>query len=74
MAKYFYQYFQIFSFFMYNESLRMWYLLFLKIYKRFDKEREKNTHKAVNEKRKTEKFVLCSIRDYFIKTLINLDN
>ena len=41
MAKYFYQYFQIFSFFMYNESLRMWYLLFLKIYKRFDKEREK---------------------------------
>ena len=40
---------------MYNESLPMKSYQFFKILKRLDKEREKNTHAAVNEKRKTEK-------------------
>ena len=54
LAKYFYQYFQIISIFIYNESLPMKSYQFFKICKCFDKER-KNTFAAVNEKRKTEK-------------------
>ena len=38
-----------------NEYLPMKPFQFLKIYKRFDKEREKNAHTAVSEKRKTER-------------------
>ena len=40
---------------MYNGSLPMKYFQFFKIYKRFNKKREKNTDTTVNEKRKTEK-------------------
>ena len=39
LAKYFCQYFQIFSIFIYNESLQMKSYQFFKICKRFDKER-----------------------------------
>ena len=39
LAKYFCQYFQIFSIFIYNESLKMKSYQFFKICKRFDKER-----------------------------------
>ena len=50
---------QIFSIFIYNESLPIKSYQFLKIYKRFEKKKKKkkrkNTHAAVNEKRKTEK-------------------
>ena len=41
LAKYFYQYFQIISIFIYNESLPMKSYQFFKICKCFDKEREK---------------------------------
>ena len=41
LAQYFCQYFQIFSIFIYNESLPMKSYQFLKTYKSFDKEREK---------------------------------
>ena len=40
LVKYFFQYFQIFSIFIYNESLPMKSCQFFKIYKRFYKERE----------------------------------
>ena len=40
-SKYFYQYFQMFSIFMYHESLPMKSYQFFKIYKRFDKEGKK---------------------------------
>ena len=43
LAKYFYQYFQIFSMFIYNESLPMRSYQFFKISKCFDKEIEKKT-------------------------------
>ena len=49
-TKYLYQYFKIFSCFIYNESLSMTPYQFFKIYKFFDKEREKNPRTAVNEK------------------------
>ena len=41
LAKYFFQYFQIFSIFISNESLPMKSYQFFKIYERFDKEIEK---------------------------------
>ena len=41
MAKYFYQHFQIFSIFIFNETLPMKSYQFFKICKCFDKEREK---------------------------------
>ena len=44
-----FQYFQFFSIVIYDEILSIFQNL------RFDKERKKNTHAGVNEKRKTEK-------------------
>ena len=43
------------SIIIYNESLSMKSYKFFKICRRIDKEREKNTYVAVNEKRKTKK-------------------
>ena len=47
---------------------------FFKIWKPFDKEREKNTHAAVNEKRKTEKRWTLFYNSYFIKLFNMLMN
>ena len=55
MAKYFYQIFQIFSIFMYNESLPMKSYQFFKIYKHFDKEREKQLRSSQWENKNWEK-------------------
>ena len=57
LAKYFYKYFQNVSIFTYNDRWPMKSYQFFKIYKSFEKKREKNKkgHIAVNEKRKTEK-------------------
>ena len=55
MEKYLFQCFEIFSIFISNESLPMKSHQLFKIYKRFDKEREKNTHTVANGERKTEK-------------------
>ena len=58
LVKYIYQYFQISSIFIYHESLPMKSYQFFKIYKPFSKKKEKNTHTAFNEKRKTLVFLL----------------
>ena len=50
LTKYFYQYFQTFSVFIYDESYQ-----FLKIYKRFDKKRKQHSMSAASEKRKIKK-------------------
>ena len=68
LAKYFYQYFQIFSVFTCNESLSMKSYQFFKIWKPFDKEREK-THVVVNEKRKTAKSWTLFYNRLFYKAL-----
>ena len=60
LAKYFYHHFQIFSIFIYNESLPMKSYQFFKICKCFDKEREKHLCSSQWEKKNWEKldFVL----------------
>ena len=63
------KYFQIFSIFIYNESLPMKSYQFFKICKRFDKEREKNTYAAVNERRKTKKSWTLFYNRLFYKVL-----
>ena len=55
LAKYFYQYFQIFSAFIYDENLPMKSYQFFKTYKHFDKEREKSSSQ---EQKKLKKVVL----------------
>ena len=50
LPKYFFQYLQMFSIFVYHESLLMKSYQFFKIYKLFYKNREK-THTRVNEER-----------------------
>ena len=55
LAKYFYQYFQIFSIFIYDENLPMKSYHFFKTYKHFDKEREKSSSQ---EQKKLKKVVL----------------
>ena len=73
MAKYFYQHFQIFSTFIYNESLPMKSYQFFRMYKHFDMEREKNTYAAVSEK-KLRKVELCFITGCFIKSFSMIIN
>ena len=68
MTKYFYRYFQIFSIFIYNESLPMKSYQFFKICKRFDKEREKTLMQQSMRKEKLRKVGLCFITDCFIKS------
>ena len=60
LAKYFYQYFQMFAIFIYNESLSMKSYQFFKIYKRFDKERKKHSYSSQWKKKNWEEmdFVL----------------
>ena len=67
-AKYFYKYFQIFSIFIYNERLLVKSYQFLKIYKRFDKERERAICSSQWEKKNWEKLEFF-ITGSFIKPL-----
>ena len=59
--------FSIFSNFVSNESLRVKFYQFFKIYKRFDKEREKTLIQQSVRKEKLRKVGLCFITGYFIK-------
>ena len=69
LAKYFYQNVQLFSIFIYNESLPIKSYQFFKISKRFYKEREKYTYAAVKmRKEKLRKVGLCFITGCFIKS------
>ena len=68
LTKYFYQHFQIFSIFIYNESLPMKSYQFFKICKRFDKEREKTLMQQSMRKEKLRKVGLCFITGCFIKS------
>ena len=68
LAKYFFQYFQIFSIFISNESLPMKSYQFFKIYKRFDKEREKQSYSS-QWKTKTEKSWTLFYNRLFYKVL-----
>ena len=63
LAKYFFQYFQIFSIFIYNESLPIKSYQFSKIYKRFHKEKEKTLTQQSMRKEKLRKVGT----GYFIK-------
>ena len=67
LAKYFFQYFQIFSIFLYNESWLMKFYQFFKINKRFYKKREKTLIQQTMRKEKLRKVGLCFIIGYFIK-------
>ena len=71
-AKYFYQHFQIFSIFIYNESLQMISSQFFKIFKRFDKEREKTLMQQSLRKEKLGKVGLCFITGCFIKSFFSI--
>ena len=68
LAKYSYQCFQIFSIFIYNESLPMKSYQFFKICKRFGKEREKTLMEQAMRKEKLRKVGLCFIKGCFIKS------
>ena len=59
---------QIFSIFIYNESLPMKCYQFFKICKRFDKEREKALMQQSMRKKKLRKVGLCFIAGCFIKS------
>ena len=59
--------FSIFSNFVSNESLPVKFYQFFKIYKRFDKEREKTLIQQSVRKEKLRKVGLCFITGYFIK-------
>ena len=59
LAKYFYQYFQFFSIFIYNESLPIKSYKLFKICKRFDKEREKTLMQQSVRKEVLGKIALC---------------
>ena len=67
LAKYFYQYFQIFSIFIYNENLPMKSYKFFKACKRIDKKREKTLIEQSMRKEKLRKIGLCFITGCFIK-------
>ena len=67
LAKHFLQYFQIFSIFIYNESLLMKSYQFFKIYRRFNKKREKTLIQQSARKEKMEKVGICFITCYFIR-------
>ena len=71
MEKYLFQCFEIFSIFISNESLPMKSHQLFKIYKRFDKEREKNTHTVANGERKTEKSWTLFYNRLFYKAIQN---
>ena len=68
MAKYFYQHFQIFSIFIYNESLPMKSYQFFKIYKHFDKEKDKTLMQQSMRKERLRKVGLCFTTSFFIKS------
>ena len=68
LAKYFYHHFQIFSIFIYNESLPMKSYQFFKICKYFDKERAKTLLQPSMRKEKLRKVGLCFITGCFIKS------
>ena len=57
----FFLYFQIFSIFIYNESLPMKFYQFFKIYKRFYKKREKTVIQQSMRKEKLRKVGICFI-------------
>ena len=65
----FYQHFQIFSIFIYNESLPMKSYQIFKIYKRFDKESENTIIEQRIRKEKLRKVELCFITVCFIKPI-----
>ena len=67
-AKYFYKYFQIFSILIHNERLLVKSYQFLKIYKRFDKERQGTICSSQWEKKNWEKLEFF-ITGSFIKPL-----
>ena len=69
LAKYFFEYFWIFSIFLCSKSLAMKSYQFFKICKRFYKKKRKNTHTAVNVKRKTEKSWTLFCNRLFYKAL-----
>ena len=69
LGKYFYQHFQIFSIFIYNESLPMKSYQFFKIYTCFDKEREKTLMRQSMRKEKLRKVGLCFTTGCFIKSI-----
>ena len=69
LGKYFYQHFQIFSIFIYNESLPMKSYQFFKIYTSFDKEREKTLMRQSMRKEKLRKVGLCFTTGCFIKSI-----
>ena len=69
LAKYFFQYFQIFSIFLYNESWLMKFYQFFKINKRFYKKREKTLIQQTMRKRKTEKSWTLFYNRLFYKAL-----
>ena len=69
LVKHFYHHFQIFSIFIYNESLPMKSYQFFKICKRFDKEREKTLMQQSMRKEKLRKVGLCFITGCFIKSV-----
>ena len=68
LPKFFYQHFQSFSNFTYNQRLPMKSYQFLKIGKRFDKEKEKTLMQQSMRKEKKRKVGLCFVAGYLIKS------
>ena len=68
LVKHFYHHCQIFSIFIYNESLPMKSYQFFKICKRFDKEREKTLMQQSMRKERLRKVGLCFITGCFMKS------
>ena len=68
LPKFFYQHFQSFSNFIYNQSLPMKSYQFLKIGKRFDKEKEKTLMQQSMRKEKKRKVGLFFVAGYLIKS------
>ena len=74
LAKYFYQHFQIFSIFIYNESLPMKSYQLFKICKHFDQEREITLTQHSTRKEKLRKVGLCFMTGYFVKSFNVINN
>ena len=64
--RYFFQYFQVFSIFICNESLQIKSYQFFKIYKRFYKKREKHSYSSQWEQKNWEKLDFVNYNSYFI--------
>ena len=74
LVNYFYQHFEIFSIFIYNESLAMNSYQSFKICKRFDKEREKTLMQPLMRKEKVRKVGFCFIKGCLIKSFNKIIN